>query len=248
MGLLGYAKLEKALFRIGVGEKKTDEIYVQFNPTQLEISRSMKVNKKAALMKDSLVSNLVASSGGASTLKLSLQFDSYSSYGPVGYLAGAAAGKLTSAMGLGGEPVDDVNLKVNNVVERFKNLVRYEPKLHRAPWVEFVWGENLDFWGVVSQSDVKYTMFERDGTPVRAVVSLVIMGDEMSLMDQNKSKPFESPDRTKTRFLAYGEQLWALADTEYGDAGKWKVIAEANGILNPRALGGARSLKVPSIR
>ena len=39
-----------------------------------------------------------------------------------------------------------------------------------------------------------------------------------------------------------------IAGQEYDDPGRWKVIAEANGILNPRRLERAMVLKVPSIQ
>ena len=67
-------------------------------------------------------------------------------------------------------------------------------------------------------------------------------------MNLAEQLPFESPDRTKERTLTQGDQLWMIAGQEYSDPGQWKVIAEANDILNPRKLEGAVTLKVPSIR
>ncbi|MEG2074738.1 MAG: peptidoglycan-binding protein, partial [Angelakisella sp.] len=60
--------------------------------------------------------------------------------------------------------------------------------------------------------------------------------------------PFESPNRTKERVLTEGDQLWMMAQQEYDNPALWKPIAAANGILNPRKLGGITSLKVPSIK
>jgi hypothetical protein len=199
-------------------------------------------------MKDSMAENLVSASGGVSELSIELLFDSYSGYGPLGYLADSAASAAAAKMGIPGQGMDDVNLDVNNVVTKFKDLIRYNPKLHRPPWIEFIWGENLHFKGVVTNNRVEYTMFERDGTPVRATLSLTIMGDEMEAIKKSKNKTFESPDRTKTRFLGFGEQLWALADAEYGDPAKWKPIAAANDVMNPRLAGSARQLRVPSLK
>ena len=39
-----------------------------------------------------------------------------------------------------------------------------------------------------------------------------------------------------------------VASREYDDPAQWKVIAEANDILNPRKLETAATLKVPSIK
>ena len=250
--ILGAVKLEKAVITTYNGEKKKSDITVQFNPTQLEMSRNIKINKKGALMKDEIMQNMVSASSGFSSFKVTLQFDSYSNYGPLGYLSDSAsnkaAGAIASGLGLGEKSYDKINLDVNNVVDKFRDLIRFDPKLHRAPGIRFKWGENVDFFGYASDVIIKYTMFERDGTPVRATVDLSLVGDTSDKIKFFSNNKFESPDRTKTRFLPYGEQLWMLADVEYGDVGKWKVIALANDILNPRTVASARSMKVPSIR
>ena len=43
-----------------------------------------------------------------------------------------------------------------------------------------------------------------------------------------------------------GDTLSAIAQQEYGDAGRWRQIAAANGIANPRALQPGTVLTIPS--
>jgi nucleoid-associated protein YgaU len=190
----------------------------------------------------------VTASGGVSELSIELLFDSYSGYGRMGGPAKAEENEKAAKLDVPSESMEEVNADVTSVVQRFKALIRYEAKLHRPPTVEFIWGEHLDFKGVISSSSVHYTMFNPDGTPVRATISLSITGDEVDALNESKSKTFESPDRTKTRFLGFGEQLFMLADSEYGDPAKWKPIAAANDIMNPRLAGSARQMRVPSLR
>ena len=132
--------------------------------------------------------------------------------------------------------------------QKFYALLKFDHTTHQPPFVRFLWGDFLNFEGKITRSDVRYTMFGRNGIPVRAEVKLSILGEEAQMLAQSKQSPFESPDRTKERMLPYGDQLWMLANEEYGDPGMWKVIAESNGILNPRTFNQVAYLKVPSIR
>ena len=126
-------------------------------------------------------------------------------------------------------------------------LLKFNSETHQPPLVNFIWGP-LDFEGRVESIHTTYTMFSSDGTPVRAKVDLRITGSERQDMNLAQQLPFESPDRTKERTLAQGDQLWMVASREYDDPAQWKVIAEANDILNPRKLETAATLKVPSIK
>ena len=231
------AKLEKAVFMVKMDGGDAKKLPVQFNPSQLQLSRSVKINRKTGVGRDDAGEAMDVASGGIGTLKVTLLFDAYSAYGtaqptpPPPEPAPAALDK-----------------KVVAAVNGFKALVRYAPELHSVPKVTFVWGENLNFEGKVASISTRYTMFETDGTPVRAELEVEIWGEDKHEANARKNMPFESPDRTKSRFLPYGEQLWLLAGQEYGDPGQWKAIADANGILNPRAVNRARTVRVPSIR
>ena len=63
----------------------------------------------------------------------------------------------------------------------------------------------------------------------------------------NKLNPHNSPDTTKFRTVRQGDSLWALADAAYGDAGRWREIAEANGIVNTRRLRTGELLVLPAL-
>ena len=60
------------------------------------------------------------------------------------------------------------------------------------------------------------------------------------------ANPLNSPDTTKYHTVRQGDSLWALAAQEYGDAGQWRAIAEANGLANPRTLRTGETLVVPA--
>ena len=93
----------------------------------------------------------------------------------------------------------------------------------------------------------RFTMFLSSGKPVRAVVD-VTFKSLINPLTLSKYSPFESPDRTKYRILDESSSLWQLAYEEYGDADKWKVIAEANGISDPLGIKAGMEIRLPPIK
>ena len=65
--------------------------------------------------------------------------------------------------------------------------------------------------------------------------------------EQLQEIPRQSSDRTKQRVLKQDEQLWMLAAREYEDPGKWREIAIANGIDNPRLVQSGSKIIVPPL-
>jgi nucleoid-associated protein YgaU len=57
----------------------------------------------------------------------------------------------------------------------------------------------------------------------------------------------ESSDVVKSRVLRRGETLHSLAAQEYGDPSRWRHIAAANGITNPRNVRPGTSLTIPTL-
>jgi nucleoid-associated protein YgaU len=67
------------------------------------------------------------------------------------------------------------------------------------------------------------------------------------MLEQYQNVPRQSADRTKQKTLKQGEQLWMLAAEEYEDPSRWRAIAEANGIDNPRKPPVGRNLVIPRL-
>lgn len=124
-------------------------------------------------------------------------------------------------------------------------LREVESDLHAPPVCRFVWG-SMDFKGVMEKITERYTMFLDSGIPVRAVLSVQFRKWE-SITEQLQQTPRQSSDRSKQKVLQQGQQLWMLAHEEYEDPGRWREIARANGIDNPRILETGRRLIVPPL-
>ncbi|MEG1584995.1 MAG: hypothetical protein RR361_08090, partial [Anaerovorax sp.] len=176
-------------------------------------------------------------SGAASTLTMTLMFDTYET--SVTEIGSSLAAHAKARM----KPIKPSN--VTKLTKKITELTEIDGKLHRPPLCEFIWGA-LRFKGVVTSVNSTYTMFMEDGMPVRAKLDVTFQ----SVTDINESKkesPFESPDRTKYRIVGEGTQLWHIAFDEYGDPELWRVIAKENGIMNPKELHAGQMVRLPAL-
>ncbi len=129
--------------------------------------------------------------------------------------------------------------------KKIADLMEVESDLHSPPICRFVWG-SLDFKGVITSITQKFTMFSSNGNPVRAKMNITFKSYE-SLKEATKETPRQSADRTKHKVIKQGEELWMVASQEYDDPGKWREIAKANAIDNPRNLQTGTNIIVPRL-
>lgn len=54
-----------------------------------------------------------------------------------------------------------------------------------------------------------------------------------------------TPAPSRTYVTKRGDTLWAIAIKYYGNGNKWTIIADANGIKNPRLMGTGITLRIP---
>lgn len=165
--------------------------------------------------------------GGTSrTLTLALFFDSY-------------------------EAEQDAERDVRRQTKKVADLTRLVGDLHRPPVCLVSWGGtgqeyDLPFRGVVTSLTQKFTMFLADGTPVRATLDVTFKEYEEPGR-QARRTPKSSPDRRRTRPVRRGDTLWSIAAAVYEDPARWRPIADANGIANPRALVPGTELIIPAL-
>ena len=61
-------------------------------------------------------------------------------------------------------------------------------------------------------------------------------------------KPGSGDKKRVTYTIKKGDTLYSIAKKFYGDADRWKVIAKANDIKDPRKLKVGKVIKIPSIK
>jgi nucleoid-associated protein YgaU len=116
--------------------------------------------------------------------------------------------------------------------------------------LQFTWGALTingahTFNGHLEQVEVTYEMFARDGRPIRAQVNLTLSSTPQEPAGTNPTSGGERPRRS--HLLRRGEALQSVAYKVYGDAGRWRDIAAANGIDNPFRVPPGRELLLPDV-
>ena len=148
---------------------------------------------------------------------------------------------------------------VTEKTDPFYSLAKIEPGGHTPPLVSFVWnnkfpGKDLpgwtgnqrrnDFTGMIESIRQKFTLFNSQGVPLRATLTLVVK-EYRTLQEQMHALGLTSPDRTHSHILQNGETLSRIANLYYHNPDVWRVIADANGIEDPRRLLPGTFLIIP---
>jgi nucleoid-associated protein YgaU len=112
--------------------------------------------------------------------------------------------------------------------------------------VSFQWG-GLHFDAVITNMTQKFTLFLKDGTPVRTTVdiSLEQLGDPEDHPRQNPTSG--GGEANKTRTVQSGERIDLIAYQEYEDATQWRRIADANRLSDPLHLRPGQRLLIPPL-
>lgn len=139
----------------------------------------------------------------------------------------------------------DEKVDVRAFTARIDELLEVDGDLHAPPRCRFVWG-SLVFTAVVESAEKQFTMFLANGIPVRARVN-VTFREYATPEEQLTETKRLSADKTTVRRVTEGDTLPLLAAEEYDDPGKWRHIADANGIENPRDLRPGTELVVPPL-
>jgi hypothetical protein len=124
-----------------------------------------------------------------------------------------------------------------------KGLMDIDSDLHAPPVCLFIWGAFI-FQCIIERVSKRFTMFLPEGIPVRATLS-VALKEYREVDVQVKELSLQSADLTKRWVVTQGDSLWSIAAKEYGNAGDWRLIAEANKIDNPRTLTPGEELVIP---
>lgn len=126
-------------------------------------------------------------------------------------------------------------------VSKIDALLEVDDQLHAPPECQFHWGDGLNFRGLVTSADKRFTRFLPSGVPVRARVNITVEQSEA------EPKKLESTDKSKAWTVTEGDTLWLIAAQEYGDTAHWRTIAEENGIDNPRNVDPGDELELPPL-
>ncbi len=229
------------------GNKKGSEIHFKYNPKELSFDKSVQIAEINIPGLDSPLQQFVR--GNSEKLTLELFFDT----------TDEGTGKKATPVTTRTDPI--------------YKLTKIDPDTHAPPHCIFKWGSSFPgsslmdkkqngsspkkkdktgnqsregFHCVVESVKQKFTLFNPDGVPLRATLTVVLREYKplnLQLSEINKN----SPNRTHSHIVERGENLSDLAARYYRLPGEWRPIATENEIEDPRRLESGLFLRVPPI-
>lgn len=120
-------------------------------------------------------------------------------------------------------------------------------------FVTFRWGAVDTFKAVCTSLTVAYQLFQPNGVPIRADVKLALkQASEASSASSGSANKGTNPTTRGQAGLGLhrvqdGDSLPSIAYHAYGDATRWRAVAESNGIDNPFHLRRGQALVLPEL-
>ena len=207
-----------------------------FNPTELEVEQSITWKKRKPL--DGQSEGLEYRSTEPGTLSIDLFFDTFEP-------ESASPGFIGSALGAHDKTRPKSVLEYTRQVGQ---LLDIDPNLQRPPLCKLRWGKSWSslsadgslFVGVLTSMKRQFLLFLEDGTPVRAQLAC-------KFTELKEGAKIAAGTATRKYTVMSTDTLMGIAARVYGDPSKWRSIADANGIANPRRLTPGRLLLLPKI-
>jgi len=139
------------------------------------------------------------------------------------------------------ETQEDVRDKTLQITD----LLTIDSDLHTPPVLNVTWG-SLDFRCVLAKAQQKFIKFFGDGRPARARLT-VTFNEYLDADTQVKAANLQTADFTKLHIVKQGDTLSSIAGQYYEDVAKWRAIALANEIVDPRAITTGQEIRIPSL-
>jgi nucleoid-associated protein YgaU len=162
---------------------------------------------------------------------------------PLQYVHGGAR---TLAMDVLVDTSDELTDVHEAYVKPIERALAKNEKLHAPPILEFVWGPQPRFRGVLQSLDVSYLLFSTDGTALRAKLGIKLK-EYRPVAIQLRETEQTSPDVEKRYVARVGETLSSISAAVYRDPTHWREIARANGIVDPGSLTAGTLLLIPPL-
>jgi Contractile injection system tube protein/LysM domain len=205
-----------------------DRVECLFNPKEYTVAKQNTWEKKKVTGAN--MPQVTFSGGQPTTLQMELFFDTY-------------------AMASDGHAKDvrkEYTDKIWNLMMVDERLKDKKNKKGRPPTVRFQWGDAWSFHAIISSIQQKFTLFLSTGTPVRATLTVAFeqVQDDNQHPAQNPTSGGIGGERFWT--VVEGDTLQWIAYKEYGDATRWRPIADANNLGAIRHLQPGTTLIVPN--
>ncbi|WP_341878108.1 LysM peptidoglycan-binding domain-containing protein [Defluviitalea saccharophila] len=114
----------------------------------------------------------------------------------------------------------------------------------------FAWG-SFQFQGYIQQVSQTFTKFTSQGTPVRAILEVTMIADDINILKGvtdlaqtaiDAGKNIIETGKTIATSVKQGDSLATIASKTLGSSESWRDVAESNNIVNPRIVEGVNLL------
>ncbi|HQE91673.1 MAG TPA: LysM peptidoglycan-binding domain-containing protein [Anaerolineae bacterium] len=206
---------------LGLLDDRRVELEFQFNPASIKIIKEATWEAPHVARRNA--PDLKFGGGAAATYDLTLVFDTSSN---VEYR--------------------DVRMYTNPLL-KLTMMAGAVDERKLPPQIKFQWGKFTLFLAVVTKVTIEYTLFDPDGTPIRAHASLDLKQQDDRDDYAGLTNPTTRTESRKTRVVRLGDRLDTIAYQEYGSPAYWRHLATANGLYDPRDLHPGQILILPPL-
>lgn len=254
MALSNPFKLQKLLIEAFDNEERTKlagQFEAMFNPESFSQNYKNINSHLQGLITSGRTNKYILSSPTTLDFTLVLDDTGISSYG-VTKAAAAGVAVLGIPLSSGVRPLDnavagagkDLNARLTELL----NLIqKYNGDLHQSHYLKVTWGSRIDGFECFLESvDITYTLFARNGDPLRAEVRLSLVEDK-SAKKRKAEEGTSSPDLTRFLTVKSSDTLPQLAKNIYGDPTYYLHLARVNGYDNFRKLRQGSTIQIPRL-
>lgn len=144
------------------------------------------------------------------------------------------------------ELMGDAGEGIAGMVDRFMEVCYdYDGEIHQPRFLRIEWG-TLSAPCRMQSVDIQFSMFDMDGTPIRAKLDCVFVGDvseEIRLRQEDR----RSPDLAKLHEVIAGDSLPLISQKAYGSSAYYLALARYNDLDHFRDLKSGTQIKIPSL-
>ncbi len=118
-------------------------------------------------------------------------------------------------------------------------------EIHRPNYLGLLWG-NIYIECVLTSLNIVYSLFDRQGSPLRAKVTCGFL-ERIAAGQDGRQTRLESPDLTKIITTTEGDSLTLIANKKYDDPCYYIQIARKNKLKNFRRLNPGTKIVLPPL-
>ena len=254
MALPNPYKLQKLLIEAFNNEERTKlagQFEAMFNPESFSQNYKNINSHLQGLVTSGRANKYILSSPTTLSLTLLLDDTGITSYGATKAAAAGMAAlgtPLSSGFGALDNAVANAGKDLNTRLTELLDLIqKYNGDLHQSHYLKITWGSRINGFECFLESvDVTYTLFARNGDPLRAEVDITLIEDK-SATKRKAEEGTSSPDLTRFLAVKSSDTLPQLAKNIYGDSTYYIQLAQVNGYDSFRQLREGSTIQIPPL-